>query len=283
MVNGRWLAQSAERTARVVRGLVERFGVDAIELQDNNFFVHEGRVRDFAERIRDLTIGWWGEGRIDTMLKFDHRTWSAMKKGGLRMVYMGAESGSDEALLAMNKGGTQTAEKAIEIARIMRAHGIIPEMSFMLGNPPEPERDMEQTLDLIRRLKTVNPDAEIILNLYTPVPLPGELYDRAVENGFAFPETLDGWVSKDWLDLSQRRSAKLPWLSDGLRGQLRNFQMVLNAYYPTRTDRRLGPVKRAMFKTVAAWRYHLKVYAHPLELRALRKVIPYQRPETSGF
>jgi radical SAM superfamily enzyme YgiQ (UPF0313 family) len=283
MVNGRWLAQSAERTARIVRGLAERHGVDAIEMADNNFFVHEARARDFAERIADLGIGWWGEGRVDTMLKFEDATWRALRKSGLRMVYMGAESGSDETLRAINKGGTQTAEKAVDIARKMKAHGIVPEMSFLLGSPPEPERDVEQTLELIRRIKQVDPAAEIILNLYTPVPLAGELYDRAVESGFAFPETLDGWVSKEWLELSQRRSAKLPWLADPLRVQLRNFQMVLNAYYPTHTDRRFGPVRRALFKSVSAWRYHLRLYGHPLELRVLRRVLPYQRPETSGF
>src|SRR5205823_2187620 len=38
LVNGRWLPQSAERTARVARDLVARWGVDAVEFYDNNFF-----------------------------------------------------------------------------------------------------------------------------------------------------------------------------------------------------------------------------------------------------
>src|SRR5512135_3411713 len=41
MVNGRWLPQSAERTARVVRSLVNRWQIDSVDFYDNNFFTHE--------------------------------------------------------------------------------------------------------------------------------------------------------------------------------------------------------------------------------------------------
>src|SRR5438874_2390650 len=56
MVGGRWLAQSAERTAGVTRRLVKDFGADAVEFYDNNFFVHEARTAEFAERVLDLDI-----------------------------------------------------------------------------------------------------------------------------------------------------------------------------------------------------------------------------------
>jgi anaerobic magnesium-protoporphyrin IX monomethyl ester cyclase len=58
MVGGRWLAQSAERTAGIARRLATDFGADAVEFYDNNFFVHEARTADFAERILDLGIAW---------------------------------------------------------------------------------------------------------------------------------------------------------------------------------------------------------------------------------
>jgi radical SAM superfamily enzyme YgiQ (UPF0313 family) len=51
MVNGRWLAQSAKRTAAVVQRLVNEWGVNAVEFYDNNFFTHEARTAEFAERI----------------------------------------------------------------------------------------------------------------------------------------------------------------------------------------------------------------------------------------
>lgn len=283
MVNGRWLAQSAARTADTVRRLTEQWGVDAVEFYDNNFFTHEKRTAEFAERIRPLGIGWWGEARIDTLLAYAEPTWRLLRQSGLRMVFLGAESGSDETLQRMNKGGKATVEKTLEIAARMKAYGIVPEMSFVLGNPPDPEGDVHQTIEFIRRVKRVNADTEIIMYLYTPVPLAGELYDEAKASGFAFPETLEAWISPDWQEFSQRRSAHLPWLHDPLRRRVRDFERVLNAYYPTTTDVRLRNVRRWLLQAASAWRYHLRVYRHPLELRVLHRLMHYQRPETSGF
>ncbi len=283
MVGGRWLSQSAERTAAVVERLVREHGVDAVEFYDNNFFVHEARTAEFAERILPLRIGWWGESRIDTMLRYSDRTWALMRDSGLRMVFLGAESGSDETLKRMNKGGTASTAKTLEIAAKMRRYGIVPEMSFVMGNPPDPEGDALQTMRFIRRVKEVNPATEVILYLYTPVPLSGELYDQARAEGFAFPDTLQGWVSDEWQDFVQRRSATMPWIHDPLRKRLQEFEWVLNARYPTSTDLGMTPLRRRVLQAAAAWRYRLGIYAHPVELRMLQRLLPYRRPETSGF
>ena len=283
LVNGRWLAQSAERVAQVTRRLVSEYDINAIEFDDNNFFTHEARTAEFADRIQSLAIGWWGEARIDTLLKYADRTWRLMRDSGLKMVFLGAESGSDETLQRMNKGGTASTQKTLEIAAKMKQYGIVPEMSFVLGSPPEPDRDVHDTLEFIRQVKRVNPATEIILYTYTPVPLAGELYEQAKAEGFAFPETLDEWISPEWREFSQRRSAHLPWLRDPVRRRLRDFQWVLNAYYPTMTDITMSQLKRVTLRALSAWRYHLRVYAYPLELRAAHKFLSYQRPETSGF
>ena len=283
MVNGRWLAQSAQRTAGVVHRLVREWQVNAVDFYDNNFFTHEARTAEFAERILNLGIGWWGEARIDTLLKYSDRTWRLMQQSGLRMVFLGAESGSDETLKRMNKGGTASTEKTLAIARKMKELRIIPEFSFVLGNPPEPETDTRQTIEFIRQVKRVNREAEIILYLYTPVPLAGELYEEAKAEGFQFPETLEEWISPRWREFSQRHNIEVPWLNDALRRQVRDFQWVLNAYYPTATDIRLTRLKRGFLRSLSAWRYHFRCYRHPLELRALHRFLAYQRPETSGF
>ena len=283
LVNGRWLAQSAERTATTTRTLVDRWGVNAVEFFDNNFFTHEARVAEFAERIQDLGIGWWGEARIDTMLKYSDKSWALMRDSGLRMVFLGAESGSDETLQRMNKGGKASTAKTLEIARKMAHYGIVPEMSFVLGNPPDPEEDAYGTLEFIRQVKKVNPATEVIIYMYTPVPLSGELFTEARASGFAFPETLEGWNSEEWQEFSQRRSQTMPWIKDPLRRRVRNFERVLNAFYPTSTNYRMGKGQRALLRAASALRYHLRFYDYPLELKVLHRVLHYQRPETTGF
>lgn len=283
MVNGRWLPQSAERVARIVRWLTQTYRLDAVEFHDNNFFVSEARTAEFAERIMDLGIVWWGESRIDTLLKYSQDTWRKMRDSGLKMVFMGAESGSDETLKRMDKGGTMSTQKTLEIARLMKHWGIVPEFSFVMGNPPDPEADIRTTIEFIRKVKQVNPASEIVMYMYTPVPLPGDLYDEARAEGFEFPQTLEEWISPAWNQFALRRSTTMPWMQRRLRQMAHDFERVLNAYYPTTTDIKLTGPRRWLLRTVSAWRYHTRFYRFPFELRALHKVMAYQRPETTGF
>ncbi|RLE27578.1 MAG: B12-binding domain-containing radical SAM protein [Acidobacteria bacterium] len=282
MVEGRWMAWSAERTAETVHRLHRDWAADAIEFNDNNFFVDERRVVEFSERIQDLGINWWGEGRIDTMMAFEDSTWRVMRDSGLKMVFLGAESGSEDTLKLMDKGGSVSPEMTLEMVRRMREWSIVPELSFVLGNPPDAEADALNTMEFIRQVKAANPATEIILYLYTPVPLAGALFDQVRASGFAFPETLDQWISGDWLDFVQRRS-DLPWVGPKLQSQIKNFERVLNAYYPTTTLPSLTPPKRLLLRAASAWRYHLRFNAAPLELAALHRLLRYRRPESSGF
>jgi hypothetical protein len=64
---------------------------------------------------------------------------------------------------------------------------------------------------------------------------------------------------------------------------VRNFERVLNAYFPTATDPKLSGWHRAALKAASGWRYALERYEAPYELRALHRLIRYQRPETTGF
>jgi radical SAM superfamily enzyme YgiQ (UPF0313 family) len=283
MTQARWVAQSGERLAEVVQSLADRFGANGVEFFDNSFFVDEGRVKEFAERIKPLRIGWWAEARIDNLLRYTEETWALLRDSGLRMVFMGAESGSDETLRRMNKGGSSSSDKTLHIAKKMKGYGIIPEFSFVLGNPPDAEEDVRQTLRFIRRVKRINPESEIILYLYAPVPQTGTLYEEAQKEGFRFPETLEEWVGPEWREFSLRKNVRVPWVSDKLRRRIRDFECVLNAYYPTATDPRLKGFWKGLLKAVSGWRYGLRMYGFPLELRVIKKLIAYQRPETSGL
>ncbi len=165
----------------------------------------------------------------------------------------------------------------------MKSHGIVPEFSFVVGNPPDPEADLAQTLAFIRRLKQVNDATEIILYVYSPVPMDGTFYDAAREQGFAFPDTLEGWVSERWQTFALRRDPSTPWSHGEVRQKVRDFESVLNAYYPTVTDTRMTPARRRLLRAASAWRYHAKAYTLPLELNLLQRAFRYQRPETTGF
>jgi tRNA A37 methylthiotransferase MiaB len=283
MVNGRYAAQSPETLERSVEILVNTYRANALQFYDNNFFVSESRSAEICERLAKYKISWWCYGRVDTMMKYSDRTWELMRDSGLKMVYVGAEAGSDAALERMNKGGKQTVELGLEIAGRMRAHGIVPEMSFVIGCPPDPDEDIERTFQFIRRVKTVNADAEIILYPYTPVPVEGQLYSDARALGFEFPKTIDEWSEERWIQYSERTTAALPWLSPATQRKIGDFQRVLHAAYPTSTDTSLYGARRALIRAAGMWRYKLRFYKGTIDLRLLNRLLPHKRPEITGF
>jgi radical SAM superfamily enzyme YgiQ (UPF0313 family) len=283
MSNRRWLAQSPSRMDATLRHLRQMWGIDAVQMHDMDFFISEARTAEFCERIADLGLSWWALGRVDTLMHYREETWRKMARSGLRMVFSGAESGSDATLAAMNKGGRAATSLTLELAARMRRHNIVPEFSFVVGSPPDPMADVARTCEFIREIKEVNPATEIVLYTYTPVPLDGNLYDRARQQGFAFPDTLDEWASPAWQQLSMRRGDGIPWMEQTVRRRVRNFERVINAFYPTVTDPRLTDWRRAVLKSFSGWRYALRFYGAPYELRVLHRLMQYQRPETTGF
>jgi hypothetical protein len=284
MVDGAWLAENGERTAASVRYLHEEFGADSVIFVDNNFFASEKRVRRYAETLLEFglegKIAWWGEARVDTLIKYKPETWQILKKAGCAMIFMGAESGSDETLARMNKGGKASIAATLEIARILKNYGIVPEFSFILGNPPDPAADIKSTFNFIKQVKRVNPATEIILYLYSPEPVAGDLLEAATAGGFRFPTTLEEWTDASWKDFAHRHNPHTPWLRPSHQRQVADFGQVLNAYFPTTTNPRLHGWRGQVVKTVASWRYLSGFYRYPLELKVLDRILRYQRQDT---
>lgn len=283
MSHRRWLHHSPARMEATLRHLQKTYGVDAVQMHDMDFFISEDRTAEFATRISDMDLSWWALGRVDVLMGYSDATWRAMQKSGLKMIFSGAESGSDAQLAAMNKGGNASSSLTLELARRAREHNIIPEFSFVLGSPPDPLGDVPTTFEFIRKIKAINPASEIVLYTYTPVHADGALYEKATEMNFAFPNSLEEFASPAWQKLSMRRGDGIPWMTREVQRRARNFERVLNAFYPTVTDPRLTGIARTLLRAAGGWRYALRLYGAPYELRALHRFTHYQRPETTGF
>ncbi|MCQ3932892.1 MAG: B12-binding domain-containing radical SAM protein [Chloroflexi bacterium] len=284
LVNQHWLPESPARVEQVTRMMVEQHGADAMEFHDMDYFVSESRAAEIAERIEPLGIHWWALGRVDTLSTYSEPSWQKIKRSGCKMIFMGAESGSAETLKIMNKGGQSSPDKTLAIAEKFKHMGIVPEFSFVMGNPPDALADIENTIQFIRKLKKINPASELILYIYTPVPHDrSELLRVAEQLGFHFPQTLEEWASPEWESFAHRREPNTPFYKDTARKRVRNFETVVNAYYPTVTDMRLKGTMRMLLKGLSGIRYKTELYGWPLELKALQRFIHYRRPETMGF
>jgi anaerobic magnesium-protoporphyrin IX monomethyl ester cyclase len=286
--NARWRGKSAPLIYRDIKFLKENFGGNAIEFHDNNFFVSEKRTVEFSRLIKPENMVWWGEGRIDTIDKYSDASLALMRESGCKMIFFGAETGNDEILKRMDKGGTQSAAGIRSFAARMAKFDIIPEYSFVLGTPAAtPElvmKQIEMDIAFIREIKEINPKTEIIIYVYSPVPTEGsEMYEQVLKSGFRFPRTLEEWISPQWENFDLRKNPLTPWLTPEMIDRIRDFETVLNGYYPTVSDMRLTSFKRKVIKSFAALRYKTGVYKKPYELKALQMIWKYRQPELEGF
>ncbi len=287
--NARWKGKSAKHIYRDIMHIKENYGGDAIEFHDNNFFVSEKRTVAFARLIRPHSMNWWGEGRIDTLDKYSDESLALLSESGCRMIFFGAESGNDELLSQMDKGGKQTGEQIKSFAARLRQFDITPEYSFVLGLPAETSRkvrcQIESEIRFIKQIKAINPKTEIIIYIYSPVPTEGsELYQRITEAGFSFPAHLEDWLEPEWEKFDLRKNPLTPWLKPRMVDRIRDFETVINAYYPTATDIRISDFQRRVIRQLAGLRYRFNFYQHPYELKALQKFwLRYRQPELEGF
>lgn len=278
----RWKPETVDRTIETIKLLKKSYGMDAIEFHDSDFFVSEERAAELSEKLRPENIHWWGEGRIDTLLRYSDSTWKLMEASGLKMIFFGAESGLNETLKLMNKGGV-TVEQTMDIARRCKNFDIIPEFSFVMGsNPDKTEEDIDATIDLMYALEKINPRSRMHPFIYTPVPF-GSIYDEAVKGGLVYPKNLDQWLNHEWMQYSLRQNPHTPWLTKRLYKRIVNFRAVHQSFRPKSNDREIPPWKRRVLKFTSAWRYHLRFYTGAYESRLFLRLLLNSPNDQGGF
>jgi anaerobic magnesium-protoporphyrin IX monomethyl ester cyclase len=272
--------EPAARTERALRHLAQSYGVDAVQFYDNNFFLREDHARDLMERMKPLKMRWWCEARIDIMMKYSDATLAAIRDAGCAMIFFGAESGSNETLKEMNKD--LRAEDTLALASRIRNFGIIPEFSIIFGNPKDPEGDTRECIQFIRKLKRLNPDSEIVVEHYTPVPQRARMYGN-VQDKFEFPTTPDEWATEPWQRFATQKDPHTPWLRPRTKQLIDNFELIVSSRWPTVQDVRLPRWGRLLLKALSAWRYRLGFYFAPRELEWTQRMIDLRKPKAESL
>jgi len=277
---GRQRTEDPERTAAVLAFLKQKYRVDSVQFYDNNFFLSESHTVALARALEPLNLKWWCEGRIDTILRYSDETFDLLRRAGATMIFFGAESGSDWVLEEMNK--KVSTSQTLQLAERIRRFGIVPEFSFVVGNPKDPARDTNETIKFIRRIKGVNPDAEIIVQHYIPTPHPDGMYGE-VEGKIEFPRTPEEWATDRWYKFTTRHDPNVAWLPPKIKDQIDNFDLVVNSRWPTIQDIYLPRWGRNLLQGLSSWRYWLGFYDHPLELRWAQRFVSLRKPRLESL
>jgi radical SAM superfamily enzyme YgiQ (UPF0313 family) len=264
-----------ERTASILSHQQREYGVNAVQFYDNNFFLKEDHARELADRLTPLGLRWWCEARVDVMLGYSDDTLRRLARAGLTMVFMGVESGSETVLADMRK--SIHPEQILEFAGRSRQFGIVPEYSFIFGDPRDSEHETKETIAFIRKVKKINPAVEIIVQTYVPTPQRDGMYG-GVESQVQFPTTPEEWATDRWYRFTTRTDPTLPWLPEQVKRRIEGFDTVVTSRWPTIQDTRMPRWGRWLLKSLSSWRYALGVYDHPVELRWLREQFRLRDP-----
>lgn len=170
----RYHARSPQHVVEELSFLKEKYNFDHIWFCDDIFGLKPGWVREFAQRVKaaGLRIRFKIQSRADLLLK-DEQV-GALADAGCETVWMGAESGSQKILDAMDKG--ITIGQIEEAVRQLKSHGIRPAFFLQFGYLHETIEDIEMTLSMVRRLMPEE------IGVSVSYPLPGtRFYEKVRE------------------------------------------------------------------------------------------------------
>lgn len=288
MFRGKTALPEAVRLDEDLRTLVA-MGADSVQFYDHNFFDREVEMVPLLEVLAKYQLPWWCYARADALLGLSPSSWALVQKSRLRMAYIGAESPSEWMLHDIRKG--THADQTLAAVETCHAHGVIPELSFMLAPPQDPEGETERTFEFVRVVKQRFPRTEIILYIYTPLPpRPGSnpkaerasaLLRDAAGAPVVFPASAEEWASDQWR--AYWCHADAPWLSPRLRARIRDFTTVLGCRFPTVSDVRSPHWGKSALRALSSWRYALRHYRRPWELELSRKLIRLRDPRVSSL
>ena len=167
----KYLVRDADSVAEEMQILKHHYGVEHLWFADDIFALNRRWVREFSAAVtrRDAAIPFKIQSRADLMIT---DTVSALKRAGCEEVWMGAESGSQTILNAMDKGLTVA---SIHRARARLADaGIRAAFFLQFGYPGETFSEIEDTIALVR---TCRPDD---IGVSVSYPLPGTVFYERV-------------------------------------------------------------------------------------------------------
>jgi anaerobic magnesium-protoporphyrin IX monomethyl ester cyclase len=167
----RYASRSPENVVAELQWLRATYGPDHIAFADDIFGLKPGWLRAYADlvRERDVVVPFKCLSRADLLLR-DGEV-DALRDAGCEMVWIGAESGSQRILDAMEKG--TRVEQIEEAARRLRRAGIRSGFFLQFGYPGEGPDEIDATRRLVH---TCAPDD---IGISISYPLPGTpFYER---------------------------------------------------------------------------------------------------------
>ena len=182
----RYHYRSPENVVREMELLREQCHADEIWFMDDIFGLKPGWLQQFADILQSkgLSVPFKCLNRPDLLLE-ENRI-RDLKRAGCKIVWVGAESGSQKILDAMEKG--TKVEQLVEVAHKLHSTGIQSGYFLQFGYPGEQLSDIFKTLKMVYK---ANPDD---IGISVSYPLPGTPFFERVKQQLG---TKRNWIDSD--------------------------------------------------------------------------------------
>lgn len=166
--------RTPENVVNEIEHLITTYGVSDFWFCDDIFGLEKDWVSDFRELVgrKKLKFNYTIQSRADLVIK--DNVAEDLAASGAEIVWLGAESGSQEILDAMNKG--QTIEEITKARYALSKNGIKAAFFIQFGYLGEKIEDIRKTINMVMDLM---PDD---IGISISYPLPGTLFHEQVKN-----------------------------------------------------------------------------------------------------
>jgi radical SAM superfamily enzyme YgiQ (UPF0313 family) len=191
----RYNSRSPANVVRELKLLKEKYQVEHIWFCDDIFGLKPGWVNEFADLVEkeNISFRFKIQARADLMLQEDYIR--ALARAGCTDVWMGAESGSQKILDAMDKG--IRIEQIHTATRLLKKNGIKPSFFIQFGYPGETKEDIDKTIGMINELLPYE------IGISVSYPLPGTVFYEKVK---ADLRQKTNWTDSDDLSVMFRNA-----------------------------------------------------------------------------
>ena len=252
----RYNSRSPENVVSELKMLKEKFQFDHIWFCDDIFGLKPGWVHAFADLVEkeNLKFKFKIQARADLLLQ--EKYIKDLARAGCENAWMGAESGSQKILDAMDKG--TTVGQIYEATALLKKHGIHPSFFIQFGYLGETKEDIKKTIRMINELLPYE------IGISVSYPLPGTLFYEKVKTDL---KEKTNWTDSDELALMFRNTYQPAFYK-----QLHRY--VHKTY---RKHVAIDNIKQVLNKPIAASRSSLKkaasfIYYAPASFFAKQKL-----------
>jgi len=182
----RYNSHSPEYITKHIKYLINTYKVSRFWMCDDIFGLKPNWVQKFNLELKkeSLNISYIIQSRVDLLLKGD--TIDALLESGLEEVWVGAESGSQTVLDAMDKG--ITVDQIYKATRLLKEKKVRVAFFIQFGYLGETKDDISQTIKMIKELVPDN------IGVSVSYPLPGTKFYEKVKDDLKLKSN---WTDSD--------------------------------------------------------------------------------------